>query len=72
MTAKVLYCFDTDNIEKVLENFGKLQIHRMPVMDKNKRFVGEITLGDIARAAKGDTKLDSLIGKAKELISNAA
>lgn len=72
MTKKVLYCYDTDTLEAVLKSFGELQIHRMPVMDKNKRLVGEITLGDIARIASQDKKLYELIGKTKELISKAA
>lgn len=69
MTDRVLYCFETDSIENVLDSFGKQQINRMPVMNKDKRFVGEITLGDIARAAENDAELHELIGRTKELIS---
>lgn len=69
MTKKVLYCFEDDSIESVLDSFGKQKIHRMPVMNRDKRLVGEIALADIARIARNDAKIYELIGKTKELIS---
>lgn len=69
MSAKVLYCYETDTLEKVLEMFGQLQIHRMPVLNSAKRFVGEISVADIARAAGQNPKLHALIGKTIEQIS---
>jgi len=72
MSKSLFYCYENDTLESVLDTFGKKQIHRMPVMNANKKLVGEISLGDIARAAKKDEKLYALIGKAKELICKAA
>ena len=69
MSEKVFYCYENDTIENVLDSFGKQQINRMPVMNENKRLVGEISLGDIAKAAKNDANLQGLVGKTKELIS---
>lgn len=69
MTKKVLYCFEDDSIESVLDSFAKQKIHRMPVMNHDKRLVGEIALADIARAAREDAKIYMLIGKTKEAIS---
>lgn len=68
MTEKVLYCFEDDTLEDVLKSFGELQIYRMPVMNANKRLVGEITLGDIAKASKNDDELHTLIGEIKQRI----
>ena len=68
MTKEVFYCYEDDTLEEVLESFANLKIYRMPVMNKDKRLVGEISLGDIARIAKENDKLYPLIGKAKESI----
>lgn len=71
MTSKKLYCYEDDNVEDILKNFGEQKIYRLPVMNTSKRMVGIVTLGDIAKAAKNDHKLHELIGLAKVQISNA-
>lgn len=60
MTAEVRYCFDDQDIEEVIENMGDLQVRRLPVLDRDKRLVGIISLGDIARAQCGDGTADAL------------
>jgi CBS domain-containing protein len=40
---------------------GELQVRRLPVMSREKRLVGIITLGDIACAKRTDSKT---VGKA--------
>ena len=49
MTEEVRYCFDDEDIDHVIENMGDLQVRRLPVMDRSKRLVGIVALGDIAR-----------------------
>lgn len=48
MTQEVKYCFDDEDVEHVCDNLAELQVRRLPVMDRNKRLVGIISLGDIA------------------------
>lgn len=48
MSREVLYCFDDEDVEHVVDNMGDVQVRRLPVMDRNKRLVGIISLGDIA------------------------
>jgi signal-transduction protein with cAMP-binding, CBS, and nucleotidyltransferase domain len=48
MTKEILYCRDTDDIEEVALNMTKNKVRRMPVLDKDKRMVGIVSLGDIA------------------------
>lgn len=48
MTKQILYCLDTDNLEDVAENMTRNRVRRMPVLDKDKRLVGIVSLGDIA------------------------
>jgi CBS domain-containing protein len=48
MTAEILYCWDTDAPEDVALNMTKNKVRRLPVLDKDKRLVGMISLGDLA------------------------
>ena len=54
MSREVKYCFDDQDIEEVTANMGDIQVRRLPVVNRNKRLVGIIALGDIARARKGN------------------
>jgi CBS domain-containing protein len=49
MSKEVLYCFDTDEIDEVARNMGKARVRRLPVVNREKRLVGIVSLGDLAR-----------------------
>ena len=49
MSAEVKYCYDDEDLEHVADNMGELQVRRLPVVDRDKRLVGIVALGDIAR-----------------------
>jgi CBS domain-containing protein len=46
MTVK--YCFADQTIEEVSRNMGDIRVRRLPVVDRQKRLVGIISLCDIA------------------------
>ena len=48
MTKEILYCRDTDSLEDVALNMTKNKVRRLPVLDKDKRLVGIVSLGDLA------------------------
>ncbi len=48
MTAEILYCRDTDELEDVALNMTTNKVRRLPVLDKDKRLVGIVSLGDLA------------------------
>ena len=50
MTRKIMYCFESDDVEDAAEKMKKEQIRRLAVLDKDKRMTGIVTVGDIARA----------------------
>ncbi len=52
MSPKVLYCFADQTVEQVLENMGHNQIRRLPVVDRDKRLVGVVSLGDLVKASE--------------------
>lgn len=48
MSDEVRYCFAEDEADKVLETMGLLQVRRLPVLDRDKRLVGVVSLSDLA------------------------
>ena len=54
MSSDVCYCFDDQDIEDVAINMADIQVRRLPVVDRNKRLVGILALGDIAQADNQD------------------
>lgn len=50
MSDKVKYCFDDEDVEEVAQNMADLQIRRLPVVNREKRLVGFISLSNIAES----------------------
>jgi CBS domain-containing protein len=55
MTKEVLYCFLDEDVEHVADNMGEQQVRRLPVLDRDKRLVGIVSLGDLATNSKPKT-----------------
>ena len=53
MSSPILYCYEDDSIEEVGENMAKNQIRRLPVLNREKRLVGMVSLGDLACKESG-------------------
>ena len=51
MTAKTFYCFDDQSVEEICDNMGEIQVRRLPVVNRDKRLVGIVSLGDLAQQA---------------------
>lgn len=47
MSREVLYCYDDEGLDDVARQMRELQIRRMPVLNRDKRLVGIISLGDL-------------------------
>lgn len=52
MSKGIQFCFEEDNVEKVVQKMEKLQIRRLVVLSKEKKMTGIISLGDIATKSK--------------------
>jgi CBS domain-containing protein len=48
MTEDVKYCYDDVDIAEVVQNMGDLQVRRLPVVNRDKRLVGVVSLADAA------------------------
>ncbi|HWE72600.1 MAG TPA: CBS domain-containing protein [Stellaceae bacterium] len=51
MTSEIKYCFEDEDIQHVAENMAELQIRRLPVMSRDKRLTGFVSLSDISRGS---------------------
>jgi CBS domain-containing protein len=60
MSPKILYCKADESVDDVLKNMGEQQIRRLPVVDRNMRLVGIVSLGDLSRNAPSDESGESL------------
>jgi CBS domain-containing protein len=54
MTLEVKYCYEDQELDEVTANMGDIQVRRLPVVSRDKRLVGIIALGDIARAQQSN------------------
>ncbi len=52
MTAEVDYVFEDDDVEDAAQKMKARQIRRLPVINREKKLVGVLSLGDLA--TKGD------------------
>ncbi len=62
MTADVQYCYDDQDIDEVAENMAGIQVRRLPVVNRDKRLVGILSLGDIALSGSEDNAGEALKG----------
>jgi CBS domain-containing protein len=50
MSQEAKYVFEDEDLEHVADNMAQQQIRRLPVVNRNKRLVGIVSVGDLARA----------------------
>jgi CBS domain-containing protein len=55
MSEHIHYCFDDEEIDDVAQNMGDIKVRRLPVVNREKRLVGIVALGDLARAEDEQT-----------------
>lgn len=48
MTEDVRYCYEDEDTDEIARNMGEQQVRRMPVMNRDKRLVGIVSIGDMA------------------------
>jgi CBS domain-containing protein len=53
MSAEVKYCFEDEDTEYVARNMGDQQIRRLPVLNRQKRLVGIVSLANMSSQAPG-------------------
>ncbi len=61
MSKGITWCFDDQELDEACQLMGQKQIHHLPVLSRQKRMVGILSLGDIA--LKGSQRMFSEICK---------
>ena len=51
MTEGIHCCREDDDLAKAIRHMEKVQVRRLPVINKSKRMVGMLALGDVSHAA---------------------
>ena len=54
MTPGFHCCREDDDLAKAVRHMEALKVRRLPVINKSKRMVGILSLGDISNSASGD------------------
>lgn len=67
MHEGVCYLFEDQSVEEAADNMARNKVRRMPVLNRDKRLVGVVSLGDIAACGEQDCA-----GRALEEIAKAA
>ncbi len=62
MSKEVLYCFEDDDVDDVVQIMADIKVRRLPVLNYEKRLVGILSLGDIALSDGAGTAGSALSG----------
>jgi len=62
MTPEIKYCFADQDVDEIASNMADIQVRRLPVVSRDKRLVGILSLGDIATSDDPDCATEALSG----------
>jgi CBS domain-containing protein len=54
MSPEIKYCYEDQNVEDVMRNMADIQVRRLPVVNRDKRLVGVISLGDLTPGSESE------------------
>ena len=54
MSGEVIYCFDDEELDSVATKMSDRKIRRLPVLNRDKRLVGVVSLGDLSQSPEDD------------------
>ena len=66
MTPEVVWCFEDDDVKEVARKMRDEEVRRMLILNKEKRLVGVVSLGDISKVEEKES------GKTLKDITEAA
>lgn len=52
MSEKIFYCFEDDEIEHAAQCMAENQVRRLPILNRDKRLTGIVSLADIAQTGE--------------------
>ncbi|HZX77718.1 CBS domain-containing protein [Lysobacter sp.] len=65
MTQDIRYCYEDEDVDSVARNMADLEVRRLPVVNRDKRLVGFVSLADFAHCGDEESSEELLKGVAK-------
>jgi len=62
MTNEIICARDDEDVEDIASRMSKAQVRRLPVIDRDERLCGIVSLGDLSREADDDCASEALEG----------
>lgn len=62
MSPELYCCFEDEAVEEAAQRMSDWQVRRLPVLNSHKRFVGIVSLGDLARRTPSEISASALQG----------
>lgn len=50
MTPQIKYCFEDQAVDEICQNMSEIKVRRLPVVNRDKRLVGVVSLGNLSQA----------------------
>ncbi|MDO9183417.1 MAG: CBS domain-containing protein, partial [Bacteriovorax sp.] len=63
MSNRVLYCYEDQSLDEVAQNLGENRVRRLPVLNRQKRLVGILSLSDLARSNLNPKQLEDTLSR---------
>ena len=60
MTPGIHCCREDDDLAKAVRHMEELNVRRLPVINKNKRMIGILSLGDVSHSASAELLLECI------------
>jgi CBS domain-containing protein len=61
MSSDLKYCYEDESVDDLARNMSTLQVKRLPVLNRQKRLVGIVSLGDLATAPEAKDKAQAAL-----------
>lgn len=66
MTSPIIYCYEDESIDEAAKVMEEKQIRRLVVLDRNRRLVGMVSLGNLAARGGNDLLVGQIVEKVSE------
>jgi CBS domain-containing protein len=61
MSSGIKYCFEDEDLDEIADKFSDSQIRRLPVLNRDKRLVGILSLADLSLSKLDPKKVEQAL-----------
>jgi CBS domain-containing protein len=66
MTREIVYCFEDQTVDEAMHAMGEKQVRRLPVLSRDKRLIGIVSMRDLAVRVNDETRVARLLRQISE------